>query len=757
MKIFFLALQVVFVSLLFAGCGKGEVSLKAANARIVIAPNAPKTVVFAADEMTNFLSRVFGSPVSVVTKPEEGMVNIVLGTNKWTRAAGVDPSDLPRDSFILRAASSKRGAFVFVSGCDDPSADIRADWRAGKCGEIGATYERATIFAVYDFLERYAGCRFYFPGPLGEIVPKAASVTIPCGEVRESPAFVKRMWSLPGGALMESDESGICNVRQYGYIQMLRQRRFSCAPLIHGFRNYQLKERFGKTHPEYFALKRDDKGGTYRLNDNTRTRFNYICWSSGALDEIYADFKAYLTGQSAESRGYVGGWPKLAFGYGHVSFWPDDGFNPCECDACRKLYSSTARTGEYASELVWTKTAELARRLRAEGIPGMIEQGIYTPYGAMPKDISLPSNVVPTYCCNGPWDELNPPNRDHHVALAKKWFEKAQGTKLFLHNWACKCGEPDIPDLPSCSPRACGSFYARIAPYANGVYIESFSDRCSHMLLTTYITSKMTWNPKFDYNAAIDEHYRLMYGPAASEMKDFFDDCERLWVGKVMAGRTEMTPLGPMQVIPDRIEIWREIYTAEKLAKWAALFDRAAAKVVPGSLEARRIALMRRNVLEPVVAARQKFAEWTDAAKEESRRKREGVKNLLGKEYSASFEVPELRAGEKPNIGGTSIIVPFHFETNASYRISFFIETENVKPQSRYLFNGALVGVWSDRPQRWHFTYGNRAILGSTFGRIAQSYVLKTGPVFESKGIHVWLRGSTGKMKVDGLIVEKLE
>jgi len=423
-----------------------------------------------------------------------------------------------------------------------------------------------------------------------------------------------------------------------------------------------------------------------------------------------------------------------------------------------------------------------ARRLQAEGVPGMVEQGIYTPYGAMPEKLALPTNVISTYCCNGPWDELNPQNRDHHVAMAKKWFEKSQGTKLFLHNWACKCGEPNIPDLPSCSPRACGSFYARIAPYANGVYLETVSDRASHVLLTSYITSKMTWNPKFDYNAALDEHYRLMYGPAAPEMQEFFDDCERLWVGKVMAGRTELTPLGPMQVIPDRIEIWREIYTAEKLAQWQRLFETAEQKVnkakskveveertgkfhsstwtsnFDSDLYLRRIALMKRNVLDPVVTARQKFAEWTDAGREEARRKREGVKNLLDKEYSASFEVPAATDGNhEKRTTVNSLVVPFHFETNTSYRISFFIETENVKPQSRYLFNGALVGVWSEPPTRWHFTYGNRAILGSTFGRIAQSYVLKTGPVFVSKGIHVWLRGSTGKMKVDGLIVEKVE
>ena len=32
--------------------------------------------------------------------------------------------------------------------------------------------EQGTMYAVYDFLERFAGCRFYFPGELGTILPR---------------------------------------------------------------------------------------------------------------------------------------------------------------------------------------------------------------------------------------------------------------------------------------------------------------------------------------------------------------------------------------------------------------------------------------------------------------------------------------------------------------------------------------------------------------------------------------------------------
>ena len=32
-------------------------------------------------------------------------------------------------------------------------------------------HEHATLFGVYEFLERFADCRFYFPGELGPSGP----------------------------------------------------------------------------------------------------------------------------------------------------------------------------------------------------------------------------------------------------------------------------------------------------------------------------------------------------------------------------------------------------------------------------------------------------------------------------------------------------------------------------------------------------------------------------------------------------------
>ena len=60
--------------------------LTGANAEVVVAPDAPPTVRFAAAEMTNYLSRVLGHAIPIIPAPTEGRYAIILGTNAWPKA-----------------------------------------------------------------------------------------------------------------------------------------------------------------------------------------------------------------------------------------------------------------------------------------------------------------------------------------------------------------------------------------------------------------------------------------------------------------------------------------------------------------------------------------------------------------------------------------------------------------------------------------------------------------------------------------------
>ena len=163
----------------------GAISITASSAEVLIAPDAPKATQFAAREMTNFLSQVLGAAVPLATAPNDGKVAIVVGTNGWSSAAGVDPSALKRDGFVIRCVPAERR--IYVAGCDDAKFDL-----VGAVAHYGPNSwklpcECASTFAVYDFLERFAGVRFYFPGEIGTVVPRKAAIKVPAVEVKSEP------------------------------------------------------------------------------------------------------------------------------------------------------------------------------------------------------------------------------------------------------------------------------------------------------------------------------------------------------------------------------------------------------------------------------------------------------------------------------------------------------------------------------------------------------------------------------------------
>ena len=93
------------------------------------------------------------------------------------------------------------------------------------------------------------------------------------------------------------------------------------------------------------------------------------------------------------------------------------------------------------------------------------------------------------------------------------------------------------------SPRAYGEYYKGIAPWIFGAFAESESDRFLYNYLNYYIFSKVAWDNRADFEALLEEHYRLMFGNAAPAMKKFYETLEDKWVGQV-AGRVVDTPLG---------------------------------------------------------------------------------------------------------------------------------------------------------------------------------------------------------------------
>lgn len=605
-----------------------EMSLSAGKTEIVVAADAPKATVFAAEELRDFLSQAFGGAVPVVRAPTPGMTGVYLGSNVWTKAAGIDTAALARDAFTVKAD----GRSVFIAGRDDSEVDTREAIFSPRSGVWAQLHEHATLFGVYEFLERFAGVRMYFPGELGTIVPKTDALKVPVGAFTVTPEFRVRNVSAFGDGMYFEGENRTDRLLPARKLNYARQRmQTMLVPCCHGSKGFRLLRRFGDTNPEYFAMKKD---GT-RWLERKGPFIGHICHSSAAWDVMYEDIVSYAKGEDPSVRGMLSwkedkpkakpDWDFTTFRRPWVDVMPQDGFRPCQCPSCKAQYNTNEV--QYASELIWGKTAELARKLKKTCPDIRLTQMAYTPYRRVPA-LDIPDNVDVMVAEGGPWDARSPERLERQRAEIAAWNAKL-GRKVWIWTYPGKHGAMDLKDIPCAAPRCWARYYRTMAPYVFGAYAECESDRWLYNALNYYVFGKVCWNSKANVRALLEEHDRLMFGAAAEPMSRFLLEVEKKWVDEV-ASRMRETSIGPKREPPSAYELFTSVYSPEVLASWRDLFRRAEALVPSGSLESRRIALYRQEFLAPLETAAANYLKGISVETGLGERADDpGVRNLL--------------------------------------------------------------------------------------------------------------------------------
>lgn len=579
-----------------AWTGAAAVELTASGTEVVTEPKACPTVRFAASELAHFLGRTFGAEIPVVTAPTAGRMSIFLGDSAWSREAGISLEGKPRDTFVTKVEKGR----VFIVGRDDPHFDIARNIKLGQGYGMLISRERATVHGVYDFLERHAGMRFYFPDEeLGIVAPRMERIAIPEGVRETTPSFLIRNPYLGGDGRWFCEDAWQ-DGKGRGRVKTLEYLRLRCStiniPCCHGSRQFKYIERFGKKRPECLALKKD--GARW---DNPKANHAYqLCWTSPVLkEEMYQDVKAYLTGQPASSRGLKSWGTNCQYGE-WVDIMPEDSFQGCACANCQAAYRHLPGDSQYASELMWGFTGDIGRRLIAEGVKGNVTMMAYTPYRRIP-DVALPTNVHVMVAEGGPWSLVDPKRTEHEYAEIRAWAKKL-GHPVWIWTYPHKWGATQIEGLPCMAPRAWGRYYQGISDSIFGTFAECETENGFFNYLNYYVFSRVCWDAKIDIDSVIAEHHRLMFGAAADDMAAYYDLLERKWTRDI-TGRVADTPLGPVASAPSAKELWCGIFSPEVLADMDGMLKRAVGKVSAGSVEAKRIALVRREFFDGLVKA----------------------------------------------------------------------------------------------------------------------------------------------------------
>lgn len=422
----------------------------------------------AVGDLTRSLGKVLGVTVRLAREESGVTTPLVIEVAAPQRIEG-----LGRDGFVLRTEHNR---LVIKGSSDNGISD-----------------------GIYTLLGESFGCRWLQPGDLWEVTPSKPEATLPRLEVFRNPPFRYRILSHNGA------ESGLWNQRNRATVDV---RGIPAYGFGHNLNHVFPPSIFGQSHPEYFAL----INGVRRIPTSDGEQFANPCFSNPGLATLAA---------AAASRFFDGNPESDTF-----SLCINDTSEHCHCESCRSMDGQGGRgQGEVEgiSESYFHFVNETAK-IVARTHPGKY-LGVYAYWSvyAPPQKLDrLPANVVVQLTQDGAQFH-DPAYRARNEADWWAWRVKAS-----------RIGHYDYYSLGWFTPR----FYPQLAAQtirfletqgADGFYCEIYPNWC-WAAPQCWMMTRLLWNPRQSADALLDEFCRAAYGPAAREMRAFYDTCEQYWL-----------------------------------------------------------------------------------------------------------------------------------------------------------------------------------------------------------------------------------
>ena len=309
-----------------------------------------------AKELSFYLNKVFGKKYTIESvKNISAKPGIFVGFQPKQ-----DKIDVPEEKEFT--AISAAGDQLFIYG------------RTNK-------YINNTGYAVAEFLEKYAGVRFLWPGELGTVAEKKAPVSIKEGLDLYVPPFDIRLTNSYKGSGKLKDW-----IRHRKIGSSIRRRG---SGFQHAFASLIPRKKYGKTNPEYFSLVTPEKWiGTPKPTVPTRTNEygpDQICTSNPEVRRIIAEKLASYNDDRVHS----------------IS--ANDGFGFCECANCKAQDGPDANRFRSGHQMVTNRmhnfAQDIANRVKKLNPKGKVGMFAYSFYDGIPDfKIKYPGNMYLSYC-----------------------------------------------------------------------------------------------------------------------------------------------------------------------------------------------------------------------------------------------------------------------------------------------------------------------------------------------------------------------
>ena len=554
------------------------------RAEIIIDESPPRTTRLAAQELQHYVKKISGANLEIVTSPRADVpYKVFVGQSPGTEARGIRAEDLQAGAY--RIVSGDRWLVLIGDDTDfspiEPWPRSNNDVAGGKMqrawNEITGAHwgyphsqlrkhytgstalfgtpnerlldadgnvnvwgfdERGSFNAVCGLL-RSLGVRWYLPGELGEVVPHSDSIVVPAMDETVRPDFPLRIVNFRFGV---SDRDVAMWAMRLGVRQPYGRQA------AHGLHHMTHNDFTRENHPEWFAL----YGG--RRHTEPGQRLNQLCYSN---KELFRETVRYVRAQFDH------------FDMQVVSVMPPDGYTAiCQCGQCRGRATPERGYRGALSDYVWEFVNRVAKEVRQSHPDRMISNCAYGTYTEPPEQIEQLEPNLQVIVVGGrrPTSEA----REEIRRLRKEWQEKTDNPLVIFENYPFT-GRGFY--LPAFIPRVLGESINATKGQSRGediwLTMDFGPDAVGFNHFLVYFTTRMYWGGKQqDVVQMFEEYCRLFYGPAAAEMKTFFEYCENHW---------------------------REMESDHDAADQALrLFESARSTVEQGSIYARRIELIHR-------------------------------------------------------------------------------------------------------------------------------------------------------------------
>lgn len=542
----------LFFSFCFSIVFAREVYILDKNTQIVISPNPSNAVSLASTELQYFIRKVTGLEVPIVDVCSDNADKVIfVGKSDFTDRYGISDSCLGEQEYLIDV--SLRRIILMGKDTDVDSEALRDKGRSNN--GFSPEQDRQTIdyrrvtgnkevvsqvilpsifdpqgtcYAVYDFIERFLGVRFYGPNPQNIVIPHIKKLKIDAVHIQRAPAIKYRDGSLTfGWPFMKEQFMDATEDMLQLYMRRMRMggRRWAANHAFTGFQDRFLKqnpdrpELFEGKHSEYFAVGRD--GGASERQ---------FCYTNPAfIKQVAQDAIRYFGGEGTIAE-------QVALG-NYFAIVPLDNASWCTCDECQKLLAIDRENilGQHfncgtATHYIWNFVNKVAREIKHSAPEKKIAALAYHIYAYLPENIKLEDNIAVAPCLHTR-NYWSPGMKRNEMKFYKSWIaeSKSSGRDVFLWSYL---GFPTERGLvtnfhvfPGFNAHVTGE---QLRMYADdgvkGVYLCGLSEQVDF-----YLTMKLFDNPALETDEILDEFFKLYFGKAAQSMKKFYLTIESVY------------------------------------------------------------------------------------------------------------------------------------------------------------------------------------------------------------------------------------